>query len=377
MGEATTSEKLKVFVSYSRRDSTDFADELVTGLELAGFAPFLDRHDIAAGEAWEARLGGLIQEADTVVYVVSPELVKSERCGWELDRTLGLSKRLLPAIFKPVPNSEIPERLRRLQFVRFDTGPGFVRPLSQLAEALRQDLDWICEHTRIGEIAGRWQAHDRRELLLLRGEDLTAAQVWADNWKPGAPAITDLMRSFIAASKEAERAQLTKSNAAQRRIIWMQALASVLLVSVIIVLVGWINQAYISEQWRWYSITRPYMISKVRPDVLATSQEQALKPLDSLKECATDEQCPKMIVIPPGSFMMGSAVEEAGHEPTEAPQHKVTIARPFAVSENDVTFAEWDACATYGDCNPTIPDGGFGRGPQPVINISWADARNT
>ena len=31
MGEATTSQKLKVFVSYSRRDSTDFADELVTG----------------------------------------------------------------------------------------------------------------------------------------------------------------------------------------------------------------------------------------------------------------------------------------------------------------------------------------------------------
>ena len=42
-------ERLKVFISYSRRDSSEFADELVGGLELAGFAPFLDRHDIAAG----------------------------------------------------------------------------------------------------------------------------------------------------------------------------------------------------------------------------------------------------------------------------------------------------------------------------------------
>ena len=49
------SEKLKVFISYSRRDSSEFAEELVAGLELAGFAPFLDRHHIAAGEDWEAR----------------------------------------------------------------------------------------------------------------------------------------------------------------------------------------------------------------------------------------------------------------------------------------------------------------------------------
>jgi len=60
MAEAGSGEKLKVFISYSLKDSAAFADELVAGLELAGFAPFLDRHDIAAGEDWEARLGGLI-----------------------------------------------------------------------------------------------------------------------------------------------------------------------------------------------------------------------------------------------------------------------------------------------------------------------------
>ena len=80
--------KLKVFISYSRKDCSDFAEELVAGLELAGFAPFLDRHDIAAGEDWENRLGGLIQEADSVVFVISPEAVRSERCGWELDHTV-------------------------------------------------------------------------------------------------------------------------------------------------------------------------------------------------------------------------------------------------------------------------------------------------
>src|SRR5215467_7844998 len=172
MSEPGISEKLKVFISYSRRDAAEFADELVAGLELAGFAPFLDRHDIAAGVDLEARLGGLIAQSDTVVFVVSPEAVKSKQCAWEVDRALELSKKLLPVIFKSVPDHDIPKKLRRLQFVRFDSGTGFARPLSQLAEALRVDLHWIREHTRLGEMATRWDKRGRPKSLLLPGGEI-------------------------------------------------------------------------------------------------------------------------------------------------------------------------------------------------------------
>src|SRR5215472_2046104 len=213
MADPGAGEKLKVFISYSRRDSAAFADELVTGLEVAGFAPFLDRHDIEPGEPWEARLDGLIAQSDTVAFVVSPEAVKSERCTWEVDRTIELSKRLLPVIFKPVPEDDIPEKLRRLQFVRFDLGPGFARPLSQLAEALRVDLGWIREHTRLGELASRWGARGRPESLLLRGDDLDAAKAWMAARRAEAPEITDAQRAFVRASEEAEAARLGKERA--------------------------------------------------------------------------------------------------------------------------------------------------------------------
>jgi TIR domain len=110
MAETGAGEKLKVFISYSRRDSLDFVDELVAGLEVAGFAPFLDRHDIAVGEKWEERLGGLIEQADTVVFVISPDAVKSERCGWEVERTLRQSKRLLPVVHKAVSDTDVNRR---------------------------------------------------------------------------------------------------------------------------------------------------------------------------------------------------------------------------------------------------------------------------
>ena len=151
MTEADAEEKLKVFISYSRKDSTAFADELLAGLEVAGFAPFLDRHDIAPGEPWEARLGGLIEQSDTVVFVVSPEAIKSDRCEWEVDKTLALSKRLFAIIHIAVPDNLIPEKLSRLQFVRFDAGRSVTRPLQELADALRQDLNWIGNTRDLGK----------------------------------------------------------------------------------------------------------------------------------------------------------------------------------------------------------------------------------
>jgi hypothetical protein len=41
MAEADTGQKLKGLISYSRKDSAALADELVAGLEVSGFAPFL------------------------------------------------------------------------------------------------------------------------------------------------------------------------------------------------------------------------------------------------------------------------------------------------------------------------------------------------
>jgi formylglycine-generating enzyme required for sulfatase activity len=58
----------------------------------------------------------------------------------------------------------------------------------------------------------------------------------------------------------------------------------------------------------------------------------------------------------------------------EGPQHKVTIAKPFAVSKFAVTFDEWDACVVLGGC-PQASDSGFGRGKRPVINVNWDDAQ--
>ena len=75
-------------------------------------------------------------------------------------------------MFRPVPKSELPEKLRRLQFVRFDLGRALNRSIGELAAALRVDLNWIREHTRLGELATRWEMRGApRIAALARGRN--------------------------------------------------------------------------------------------------------------------------------------------------------------------------------------------------------------
>lgn len=88
-------------------------------------------------------------------------------------------------------------------------------------------------------------------------------------------------------------------------------------------------------------------------------------------------ECPELVVVPSGSFMMGTSPEaDPVYYDDETPKHRVTIARPFAVGVYEVTFSEWDACVSGGGCGGYRPgDEGWGRGRHPVINVSREDAK--
>ncbi len=88
------------------------------------------------------------------------------------------------------------------------------------------------------------------------------------------------------------------------------------------------------------------------------------------RDCA---DCPAMVVIPAGRFRMGDL---NGDDVSYAkPVHEVRIAKPFAMSRYEVTFAEYDRYAQA--TGKTKPDDSWdsGRGNHPVIHVSWQDAQ--
>ena len=103
------------------------------------------------------------------------------------------------------------------------------------------------------------------------------------------------------------------------------------------------------------------------------ASDRRYEPGETFRDCA---KCPEMVVVPAGSFIMGSPQSEEGRTYYEGPQHRVTFSQPFAVGKYAVTFDEWDACVDDGGCNGYKPsDVDWGRGKRPVVNVSWNDAQ--
>ncbi len=124
---------------------------------------------------------------------------------------------------------------------------------------------------------------------------------------------------------------------------------------------------------------------------LTLDQERALKPGMTFKECA---ECPEMVVIPAGTFVLGSPTSESSRADDEGPQTNITFARPFAVSKFEVTVEQFTAfmdntehlieerCYTVEQNtfeykarrsfrNPGFPQ----TGTHPATCVEWVDAK--
>jgi len=72
--------------------------------------------------------------------------------------------------------------------------------------------------------------------------------------------------------------------------------------------------------------------------------QSGLEDLSTFRDC---DDCPEMVVLPAGSFMMGATPQERkdmfiGFVPAEHPSHQVTISQRFALGRFEVTTREFD-----------------------------------
>jgi TIR domain len=140
---ASAGDRANVFVSYSRKNAI-FAQILVGALAECGFDAFLDKTDIAPGEPWQERLATLIATADTVVVVMvmvmGPDSVASTICGWELEESVRLGKRIIPVVARRIADADAPPELGRLNWVFLAEGADRNAALASLDTALHTDL---------------------------------------------------------------------------------------------------------------------------------------------------------------------------------------------------------------------------------------------
>ena len=135
----------------------------------------------------------------------------------------------------------------------------------------------------------------------------------------------------------------------------------------------------------------PHTCDGLRVSVGPLREMPCIKPgsSNSFKDCP---DCPEMVIVPSGSFTMGSPESEPGRIDAEGPRHKVRIAQPFAVGTFPITQREFevfikatgyvmDGCSVWlgdswrEDSEKSYKSPGFAQtNSDPVVCVNWDDA---
>jgi WD40 repeat protein len=196
-----------VFISYSRRDKV-FTQKLYEALKAVNREVWADWDSIPAASDWDAEIKQGIQETNSVLFVLSPEWIKSNECRKEMIHAVSMGKRLFPILYLPVDPNDVPPELAKINWVYMRDTDDFNKAFQTLCSAMDTDLDWIKTHTRIQVRALEWEKKNRSASFALRGEDLTEGEQFIAGAANKSPVPTSLQSEYILASrKDATRRQ--------------------------------------------------------------------------------------------------------------------------------------------------------------------------
>src|SRR5687767_9758832 len=141
----------QAFISYSRKDS-EFVRRLYKAFELHGLAGWVDWEGIPPADDWLRKVRAAIEGADAFVFVMSPDSLISEVCADEIAHAVRHNKRIVPVVLREVnrdeyPSVEIPEPLRRVNWIFCRAAEDFDGAIAKIVAAIRTDLDWVRSHT--------------------------------------------------------------------------------------------------------------------------------------------------------------------------------------------------------------------------------------
>jgi len=129
---------------------------------------------------------------------------------------------------------------------------------------------------------------------------------------------------------------------------------------------------YSSRAWR---LTAFWLIATVSVGCSNAPLKETMAPGEPFQDCP---DCPQMVVVPAGSFEMGSPRSENGRRPVEDPQHGVEIVRDFAVGKYEVTVGEFRLFVEATERDMSGTRSCWERydltEEHPVTCVSWQDA---
>ncbi len=301
-----------VFISYSAHDKPA-ADAVCAKLESRGIRCWTAPRDIRPGMSWGGAIVEAIDGARVMLLLFSSHTNNSPQIKREVERAVQKEIVIVPVRVEDVrPTGD---------FAYFLSTP---RWLDAITPPFERHLD------RIADSAKFW-------LERIEGDGATSE----------APRPTPPAREEPSAA-----AAPTVVAPARTRRKWIVPS----IVALVIALVG--TAAFFAAPYYFAQL-----VAAARMHTQPTGRE--LPTAETFRE-------PKMIVVPAGTFTMGSQ----GGDDAESPQHRVAIGYSFAVGKYPVTRDEYARFASETSANSEWQNPGFAQtGRDPVVNVSWDDAK--
>jgi formylglycine-generating enzyme required for sulfatase activity len=430
-----------VFICYRREDSAAFAgriyDRLITRLGRENV--FFDVDNIAPGLDFVDVISERIGKCDALVAVIGRNWITSvDRCNrrrledpgdvvrLEIEAALARGIRIIPVLVDgaAMPRCEdLPDSLGKLtrrqgieiSHIRFDSDvERLMRALSMLGEELLQ-------RAAVREDSEKHEAAQQAEPTPLPAEAPVAQTSKETN------AATATSTAVAEASEGAvtvrTSAAVARPSARWRRPFLLAVVSAAILAATLLSAKFWSRRGdwpLLRSSDRQTALPEsasgpappqsPTLPSTSRPTSSSTPpkpdpsrligahaltfhEERALRAKDVFTECV---ECPEMVVVPVGSFVMGSSkneIESGYGAANEGPQHPVAISRRFALARYEVTRDQFQAfseasqypidtrCHTLEKAIPqeradrSFRDPGFEQtGLHPVVCVNWLDA---
>ena len=195
----------QVFLSYATSDR-QIMEKIRSSIMREGLTVWTNKTDIGYGKEFQEEIKKGVEGADNVVYLISPESLKSEYCQQEIELAFINNKRLICLLIEPTDIEEIPPRLRAIQFIDLTDKAQpekYQAGVSELLKELKQDAKYYEQHKILLVKALKWLRQNYNKSILLTGYNLQYYQAWLKTAETRTqyPPL-DIQKEYIAESLE-------------------------------------------------------------------------------------------------------------------------------------------------------------------------------
>ncbi|MDJ0508904.1 MAG: TIR domain-containing protein [Crocosphaera sp.] len=170
----------EVFIAHGETDE-QITDIISRNLRRECLTIWLDKIDISTGKTFQDEINKGIEEADNIIYLISPESLQSKYCQQEIEYAFKLNKRIIPILVKTIDIKNIPPRIRNLQYIDltdYENEEKYYLGRDKLLKILKEDAAYYQTHKLLLVKALKWQRQNYNSSLLLRGYHLQYYENW-------------------------------------------------------------------------------------------------------------------------------------------------------------------------------------------------------